>query len=41
MTASDYENEKLRVNNSYMPKKNITFSSSIRYKFTPKDNGIF
>lgn len=41
MTQEDFHNQKIRVNMDYMPKKNITFSSSIRYKFTPQDNGIF
>lgn len=40
-TEADKQNEALRVNISYMPKKNITHESSIRYKHIPKDSGIF
>ena len=41
MTDADRENETKRVNLHYMPKKNITHASSIRYQSIPKDNGIF
>lgn len=41
MTEADRENEKLRVNMQYMPKKNVTHATSLRYQSIPKDNGIF
>lgn len=40
-TEQDKQNECLRVNIEYMPKKRITHESSIRYKHIPKDSGIF
>jgi methyltransferase-like protein len=40
-SVKDLENEKLRVNMDYKPKKHITFASSTRYKYTPRDNGIW
>ena len=41
MTREDKDNEKHRVNIQYMPRKDITHSSSMRYHHIPKDNGIF
>ena len=35
---SDQDNEMLRTKMEYKPKMNITHSSSIRYKFNPKDS---
>lgn len=40
-STNDQQNEKLRVNMDYQQKKHITFASSSRYKYTPRDNGIW
>ena len=41
VTEEDKMNNTMRVNMDYMPKMNITHSSSIRYKHIPKDQGVF
>ena len=41
MTQEDKANEGQRVKMEYKPKLNITHSTSIRYKYNPKDNKLW
>ena len=41
LSMDDLQNEKMRINMNYMPKKVITHESSLRYQCIPKDNKLW